>query len=78
MHAKGPASLWEKKIGPFSIREREARFRKMGEGYEVRFVFGIETNVRLRTFSEKEAAETWVLSVIARFPAQSYSKTASF
>lgn len=63
MHAKGPASLWEKKIGPFLIRERQARFREAGEGYEVRFVFGLDTDVRLRNFSEKQAAETWIMRI---------------
>lgn len=63
MHAKGPANLWEKKIGPFLIRERQARFRNIGEGYEVRFVFGLDTNVRLRTFSERQAAEAWIIRI---------------
>ena len=65
-HAKGPATLWEKRFGPFLIRERQARFRKKGEGYEVRFVFGMETNVRLRSFGEREAAEAWIAKVLAK------------
>ena len=63
MHAKGPANLWEKKIGPFLIRERKARFRNIGEGYEVRFVFGLDTSVRLRAFSERQAAEAWIIRI---------------
>jgi hypothetical protein len=49
MFQKGPASPWEKKIGPFLIKEKPRRYREAGKGYSVSFAWGLDTNKYLKS-----------------------------